>query len=116
MKVFGILSVIPFYLCWLILVGLFIFISPGLIDPANNIAFYQVVMAAIYLLFAFIYPIYLAVVISKENLKEYNNGDPEIINPNQHQIISTDEALCVNIPIICVFAIHLCAILPQFIC
>ena len=116
LKVFGILSIIPFYLCWLIMVGVYIFISPGLLDPVNNIPFYQVVMAAIYLLFGLIYPIYLSFVISKENLKEINTGDPEVTNPNQHTIISADEALCVNIPIIALFGIHICAILPQFVC
>jgi phosphotransferase system glucose/maltose/N-acetylglucosamine-specific IIC component len=69
-------------------------------------------MAAIYLLFALIYPIYLSFIISKENLKENNSGDPEITNPNQHTILSGDEAYCVNVPIIALFGIHICAILP----
>ena len=81
---FGVLSIIPFYLSWMIAVGLYIFISPGLLDPVNNIPFYQVVMAAIYLLFTFVYPIYLSVVISKQKLKEVNTGDLEVTNPHQH--------------------------------
>ena len=116
LKVFGILSIIPFYLCWLIMVGIYIFISPGLLDPVNNIPFYQVVMAAVYLLFALIYPIYLSFIISRENLKEINKGDPEVTNPNQHTILSPEEAFCVNVPIIALFGIHICAILPQLVC
>jgi phosphotransferase system glucose/maltose/N-acetylglucosamine-specific IIC component len=112
LKVFGILTLIPWYLCCIMLTGLYIFISPGLLDPVNNIPFYQVVMAAIYLLFAFIYPVYLTIVIYRENLKQKNSGDPEVNNPNQHTIIASDEALCVNVPIIAALTIHVCAILP----
>ena len=63
-KILGVLSIIHYYLCWTIVIGIYIFISPGLLDPVNNIPFYQVIMAAIYLLFTFIYPIYVAAVIS----------------------------------------------------
>jgi hypothetical protein len=82
LEIFGILAFVPFYLCWMISVGLFIFISPGLMDPTNNIPFYQVVMAGIYLAFAFFYPIYLSIIVANQNLTEVNKGNPEISNPN----------------------------------
>jgi len=62
----GLVALIPYYICWVIITGFYIYISPGLIDPHNKIQFYQVIMLAIYLLFAFTYPIYLIMVIASE--------------------------------------------------
>lgn len=63
LKICGFLSLIAYYLCWSIITGLFIYIFPGLIDPVVNIPRYQVIMAAIYLLFALIFPICLISII-----------------------------------------------------
>jgi hypothetical protein len=82
LPIFGILALLPYYVCWIIAVGLYIFISPGLLDPTNNIPFYQVVMAGIYLAFAFFYPIYMSILVSNHNLIEVDKGNPEIENPN----------------------------------
>ena len=40
MKIFGGLAFIPYYLTWFIITGFYVFISPGLLDPANKIPFY----------------------------------------------------------------------------
>jgi hypothetical protein len=62
----GLLTMVPYYLCWLVITGFYVYISPGLLDARNNIPFHQVIMLAIYLLYACIYPIYLVMVISSE--------------------------------------------------
>jgi hypothetical protein len=40
LAIFGILSMIPYYICWFIGMAFYIFISPGLMDPGNKIPFY----------------------------------------------------------------------------
>jgi hypothetical protein len=60
----GFFSLIPYYLCWGILAGFFIYVSPGLTDPTNKIPIYQVIMAAIYLILGFVYPLMMAIVFS----------------------------------------------------
>ena len=39
-KICGPLSLVPYYVCWMIVAGFFIYISPGLFDEANQIPFY----------------------------------------------------------------------------
>ena len=69
-EMWGIVAMAPYYLSWTIIFGMFIFVSPGLIDEQNNIPRYQVLMGAIYLIFAFVYPIYLTIVISTQKERE----------------------------------------------
>lgn len=40
LKICGGLSLVPYYICWFIVSGMYIFISPGLTDPVNKIPFY----------------------------------------------------------------------------
>ena len=35
----GLASLIPYYICWAIISGMYIYISPGLLDPHNKIPF-----------------------------------------------------------------------------
>lgn len=66
LSIIGGLALIPYYLCWLMVTSFYIYISPGLMDPSNNIPKYQVAMAAIYILFVFAYPIIYIVVGATE--------------------------------------------------
>jgi len=40
LRAWGLLSLIPFYLLWTVLASFFVFIIPGLVDPANKIPLY----------------------------------------------------------------------------
>ena len=106
----------PFYICWFITAAMFIHISPGLRDPSNNIPQYQVIMAGVYLIYGFIYPIYISVLLANQ-IKEVSPEDNtnELI-PLQHEIFTADESLSVLLPWMILFGIHICAILPQFLC
>lgn len=64
MSICGVLSLVPYYICWFITTGMYVFISPGLTDPVNNIPFYQVFMGAVYLIFGLIYPIYISIILA----------------------------------------------------
>ena len=106
----GLVALIPYYICWIIIAGFYIYISPGLIDPHNKIPFYQVIMLAIYLLFAFVYPIYLVMVIANE---EDGNKASKLKIEN---IFKPEEASKVCAPFIVLFSIHLISIAPQVAC
>ena len=106
----GLVSLIPYYICWVIITGFYVYISPGLLDPHNKIEFYQVIMLAIYLLFAFIYPIYLVMVIANE---EDGKGGSKVKIEN---IFKPEESAKVCVPFIVLFSIHLISILPKVVC
>mmetsp|Transcript_2985 Transcript_2985/g.5052 ORF Transcript_2985/g.5052 Transcript_2985/m.5052 type:complete len:167 (-) Transcript_2985:462-962(-) len=50
------LALAPFYVAYLVLLGFFIYISPGLTNPINGIEGYQYLLAVIYLIFLAVYP------------------------------------------------------------
>lgn len=80
LKICGLISMIPYYICWFIVTGMYIFVSPGLMDPVNDIPFYQVVMAAVYLVFGFAYPIYISIILSNSTKEVgYEGDDAEVI-------------------------------------
>lgn len=70
----GALALIPYFLSWLIVAAFYVYISPGLLDPQNRIPKYQVVMAAIYILFAAIYPVLYIMVASARQQEAKNKG------------------------------------------
>ena len=105
LKVFGLISMIPYYICWFIVTGMYIFVSPGLMDPINDIPFYQVVMAAVYLVFGFAYPIYISIILSNSTKELGYEGDDAVALHMFHEIFSADEASEVLIPFIILFAI-----------
>jgi len=96
---------IPYYLCWLVITGFYIYISPGLLDKRNNIPFYQVIMLAIYLLFACIYPIYLAIVISSEEKSDTKDD-------KNKTMFKPEDSLKVCLPLMILFGIHFLVVLP----
>ena len=117
LRLCGVLGMVPYYICWFILCGMYIFVSPGLTDPVNKIPFYQVFMGAVYLVFALIYPIYISIVLSNQDKEDEaaDENEDEII-PEFHEIFVPDESLCVLLPFMILFGIHMCAIMPQFLC
>lgn len=56
-KLLAELSVAPYYITLLLIVGFFIYISPGLLDKLNGIPKYQVTMTGLYLLVALVLPV-----------------------------------------------------------
>jgi hypothetical protein len=49
-------ALIPFYVAFVVVVGFFIFISPGLLNSLNRIPRYQFVLCCLYLVFIGVYP------------------------------------------------------------
>ena len=77
-KQLGFFSCVPFYVALLIVSGFFIYISPGLLDNTNGIPGSQFFLIALYLLFAFIYPIcYLVAISHAEGTTEKTESSTE---------------------------------------
>lgn len=61
----GIASVILFYICWIMVAGGIIFISPGLCKNKHDFPLYRITMIITYLVFTFVYP-FLVIAAVKE--------------------------------------------------
>ena len=74
-------------------------------------------MAAIYILFAFAYPIIFIVVSASEK----NHGRNVLVQINgqiqkEQTLFCPKNAMVINMPFIVIFVFHLLAILPQLLC
>ena len=74
-------------------------------------------MGAVYIIFGLIYPIYISIVLVNQDKADepVELSENEVI-PVYHEIFLPEESLSVLLPFMILFGIHMCAILPQFLC
>lgn len=54
-------SLVPYYIAFTLATCVFVYVSPGLLNPLNGIPGYQYLLICLYLLFLGVYPAYYAV-------------------------------------------------------
>mmetsp|Transcript_22993 Transcript_22993/g.35524 ORF Transcript_22993/g.35524 Transcript_22993/m.35524 type:complete len:210 (+) Transcript_22993:376-1005(+) len=74
------LMLVPYYIAYVIIVGFFIFISPGLLNKLNGIPKYKFVLAIFYLAFLGFYPVFYIAVVSQPH-----DSDSEDRQDKPHQ-------------------------------
>ena len=97
-------AMIPYYLAWALISGSFCFFTPGLIKPENKIPIHLVVMAAIYLLLAFAYPLLMMGAIA---------ASPETKDKTV-TIYSAHASLVVCTPLLVALCLHLIGLITTY--
>ena len=100
-KSYGLYSLVPYYVSFLIVFGFFVYISPGLYDKINGIPKYQTIMLCIYLLLALVYPLLFVFLIDSSEDGVYD---------------AEKNSAVVFLPFIIVLSINLTLLLPKVLC
>ena len=105
----GIVSVVLYFLCWLMAASAFCFVMPGLCKNDYYPTF-RILLAICYTLFGFAYPLILIVAVvqsNKDKPAKKNTNTPEL-----DEMFDSQSAMVVNLPIIIMAGLHFVMVAP----
>ena len=103
----GITATVLYFICWLMIAVGFCFVMPGMCKQRDTYPMYRIILASLYILFAFAYPFVLMVAIHATEASGNKN------NLVGDKLFSADALSLACLPLVTLAIVHLIFVLPQ---